>query len=201
MVTCAGGNFVAGSSVFIYGPMIAFVNVSSPASFSAASEVDVDTTGLDTIPNFLPFVAAFEAVTAGPWITLNMGGLSANYIGPSEGLKQACYQAPSASGIGLEAWVAIEGVPGGSLRKAKFASNQTGVAVILAWSGAYETTGNISDGALRAATTAQVTGDAPAAPSIFAFQNELVITVGCDDGFVRVRRPDGIYAAGRRRAR
>jgi hypothetical protein len=61
-----------------------------------------------------------------------------------------------------------------------FAANQNAVTVCAAYSGEYNPTGVITGGAVRLATTARVTGNQPAAPSVAANAGELIIACGAD---------------------
>lgn len=126
-------------------------------------------------------VWAFEGVAAGsgPWIIPNIGQFAANVIGPAEGWLQACWQAPSASGVGFEVWVAINGA-GATNQQANFIANENVVSVIGAWTGEYNPTGLITGGPPRVATAAQVVGNAPPAPSIVANAGELIVACGGD---------------------
>jgi hypothetical protein len=155
----------------------AFVG-SDTAQVTAATQVSINPPG--PVGTFFAVVYAFQGVAAGsgPWIIPNTGQFSTSFIGPSEGWQQACMQAPGATGVGLEVWCAINGSGGGGARIAAFVSSSTCQATAGAWSGAYAPTGSIFNGAVRSATTAQVTGNTPAAPSIVATAGDLVIPCG-----------------------
>lgn len=118
-----------------------------------------------------------QAAGSGPWIIPNTGQLTDDYIGSHTGWKLVCYEPPSASGVGLEVWAAISGTTSGTSH-ASLTSSLSFVAIQLYYSGIYAPTSSINDGAVRAATVAQVTGNTPAAPSVYAFASELVIAVG-----------------------
>jgi hypothetical protein len=132
------------------------------------------------VGNLLVAVYAFEGVAngSGPWIIPNTGQLSTAFIGPSSGWLQACWQTPSATGVGIEVWCAIHG--SGATQSAQFAASQNVVTVAAAWSGEYNPTGLISAAPPRIATTAQVTGDQPPAPSVLPNVGELVVACGGD---------------------
>lgn len=147
---------------------------------TAAAEVDVQFPAGVAAGQIVISCFAFESVAAGsgPWIQPNLGQLSSNYIGPSQGWQQACFQAPQATGVGIEVWAAIYSA--GSNQFAKFAANQNCTAVTVAYSGEYNPTGLIGGSPPRVATTAQVTGNAPPAPSVNANSGELIVACGGD---------------------
>lgn len=134
-----------------------------------------------TLNDLIIAVIAFEGVTAGsgPWITPNTGQFTADYIGPSEGWKRCAWQAPSATGVGMEIWAAINGTLIGTSH-AQLTSSLNWVTVQAYYSGIYEPTDSITDGAVRAAVSAQVTGDDPAAPSVYAYVDELIVVCAGD---------------------
>lgn len=153
---------------------------SANATATAATEIDCSRPAGVTVGDIIVAVVAFEGVAAGsgPWIIPNNGQLSALYIGPSQGWQQACWQSPSATGVGIEVWTAIHG--GGTVQNALFAASQNAVTVTVAYGGEYNPTGNITGGAVRLEPTAQVTGNQPPAPSVLANGGELVVAVGGD---------------------
>lgn len=160
---------------------MAFAFLSS-ANGNVSGGTQVDWTANYALGALMVAVYAFDnvAVGSGPWSTPNNGQLSTAFIGPSTSWQQAAWVGPSAQGVGIEVWCAINGAVGAQTRSLQLASAQTCQAVVGAWSGAYAPNNNISDGAVRAVATRQPTGNAPAAPSIFAFAGELVIAV-CGD--------------------
>lgn len=125
-------------------------------------------------------VYAFEGVAAGsgPWIVPNIGQLATDYIGPAEDWQQVCWQTPGAAGVGIEVWAAIH--ESGGNQSAQFVSAENVVTVCAAWSGEYNPNGTIQGGAPRLASTAQVTGNKPAAPSVAANAGELIIACAGD---------------------
>jgi len=129
---------------------------------------------------FYAWVFAFNGVAAGsgPWVKPWATGDPPNAIGPTHGWIQAGFQAPSGSGVGIEVWVAING--GSGPRQANFTGSFACQGAVGAWSGAYAPFGSINDGALRAATFAQVTGNTPASPSGNAVTGDLVIPCAAD---------------------
>lgn len=126
-------------------------------------------------------VWAFEGVAAGsgPWIIPNIGQYAANVIGPAEGWLQACWQTPSATGVGIEVWVAFNGA-GSVNQSANFTASMNAVSVMSAWTGQYNPSGTITGSPPRVATTAQVTGNQPAAPAVTANSGELIVACGGD---------------------
>jgi hypothetical protein len=156
---------------------IAYRASGAAAPFSAATSVSVpraSVTALDFL--CITFAVESQAAGSGPWVLPNTGQFANNVVGPSTGWLLAGFQAPSATGVGLEVWVAINGGTGPAI--AELVSSYTGVAVMSAWSGVYYTTGRISNGALRTSAFQQWTGNAPQAPAVTAFVNELVIACG-----------------------
>ena len=129
---------------------------------------------------FIVAVFAFEGVAAGsgPWIIPNTGQLSNVMVGPAEDWLQVCWQGPSASGVGIEVWAAIQ--ESGTQQGATFTAAQNVVGVAAAWSGEYNPTGNITPATVRLAPTQGVVGNAPAAPAVVANVGELIIACGGD---------------------
>lgn len=157
----------------------AFVG-SSNATATGATEVDnVVPVGVAAGQLILTAIA-FENVASGsgPWIIPNNGQFSANYIGPSTGWQQLCFQAPSGTGTGLEVWGAI--YTSGTNQNAMFAASQNAVMVAAAWSGEYNPTNLIGGAPPRQTATRQVTGNAPAAPSVTANSGDLIVACGGD---------------------
>lgn len=150
------------------------------ATTGGATELDCNRPAGIAAGNLIIALYAFENVAAGsgPWIIPNNGQYLSTFIGPAQGWQQVCWQSPSAAGVGIEVWAAVHG--SGTVQNAKFAASYAAVTVTAAWSGEYAPTGTISDGAVRLATTAQVTGSQPAAPSVVANAGELIIACGGD---------------------
>lgn len=143
---------------------------------SAASSITVPKPSGSLTGNLVIVVFSFENVapSSGPWIDPSGG----TEFGPANGWKQLCWQAPSATGTGIEVWAAII-VSWTVAHAAGFYATESAVAASSCWSGQYGSN-VLTDGTVRAAVTAQVTGNEPEAPSIFAFQNELVVACGAD---------------------
>lgn len=120
-----------------------------------------------------------QAPGSGPWVDESGSGPGTGVIGSGSGWRRACYQAPDATGSGLEIWVSIWGGGSGTITLNLLSSLNT-IILLGAWSGAYAPTGHITDGALRAAVSAQVSGDDPAAPSVYAYVDEILIAAGAD---------------------
>ncbi len=158
--------------------MIAFKEVSSIVSGTGTS-IDMPRPAGVTTGDLLIVVLGFEGVASGsgPWVVPGDGS-DTNIVSVPGGWKRVCYQSPSATGNGLEVWAAIHGSGihvvfplTGSLPY----SSQTA-----SYTGEYETSMSIFDGAIRAATTAQWTGDDPEAPSVYVYSEEMVVAVGAD---------------------
>lgn len=151
---------------------ISFVGINS-ADTAGATTLAVSAAPGQAVGDLIIAVCAFEGVASGsgPWVTDDPTD-----VGTAQGWKRVCYQAPSATGVGLEVWSAI--YSSGSGATFHFDTTRTCVISRGAWRGVYQPTGQITDGAVRDSATAQVTGNNPNAPSIFAFQNELVIACG-----------------------
>ena len=143
------------------------------------------------VGNLILAVYSFENVAAGsgPWITPNTGAFDNTYIGPAEGWLQICQLDPIGTGMGLEVWAAVHG--SGTVQNAKFNGTYSAVAVTAAWSGEYQPTGSIFDGAVRVSTTQNWTGNAPASPSVFAVAGEMVVAVGADAMTATFGNPSG----------
>jgi hypothetical protein len=159
---------------------ITFLNAASPVSGSSVTSVSIPRAS-STLDDFLLIVLGFEGVAAGsgPWVVDSSGSAQ---LGTTEGWARVCYQAPAATGCGLEVWAAIN--HGISAVTANFASAKTLIAQMFAWSGEYHggPTDFIADGGtFRAATTEQVSGDNPQAPSIYSFVDELVVVCAADE--------------------
>jgi hypothetical protein len=158
---------------------ISFVAATS-VTFTSASEGDLLIPGGAGGGDLVISVFAFEGVAAGsgPWIVPNLGQFSNDYIGPPQGWQQVCWQSPSGTGVGIEVWCAI--LFGATRQFAAFASAQSGVAVNSAYSGVYGNSNPVLGQTVRLATTAQVTGNQPAAPTVTANAGEMVVAVGGD---------------------
>lgn len=154
---------------------------SASAPANSGTEVDCNRPAGVQVGDVIIAVYAFENVAAGsaPWIVPNIGQFSTNYIGPSQQWLQICQQGPSANGVGIEVWAAIHG--SGTVQDAMLNGTYNAVTVTVAYGGEYNPSGVISAGVpVRGSTTAQVTGNAPSAPSVFAFANDLVVACAGD---------------------
>lgn len=153
---------------------------SNNAAATGATEVDLSVPAGVGAGQIIVGVYAFEGVAAGsgPWIVPNNGQLAADFIGPSKGWQQVCFQAPNATGVGIEVWAAI--YTSGTHQYAEFTTSQNAVAVCGAWSGEYNPNGQITGAPPRVSATAQVVGNQPAAPNVTANNGELVIACGGD---------------------
>lgn len=125
-------------------------------------------------------VWAFENVAAGsgPWIIPNTGQFNPDGLGPAKSWQQVAFQSPSVAGVGIEVWASI--YSSGTDTIGNFAASQNVTAVIGAWSGEYNPTGLISGAPPRVATSAQVTGNQPAAPSVTPNSGDLIVACGGD---------------------
>lgn len=150
------------------------------ATATGATEVDCNRPTGISAGNLIIAVYAFEGVasSSGPWIVPNIGQLSTSYIGPSQGWQQICWQRPGATGVGIEVWAAIH--QSGTRQWATFSASQNAVAVTVGYSGEYNPTGVITGALPRVASTAQVTGNRPAAPAVNANSGELIVACGGD---------------------
>jgi len=161
---------------------LAFAYVGSAnAAVSGATEIHCNRPAGIATGNLIVAVYAFEGVGAvsGPWITPNTGSLSSNYIGPATGWEQLAMESPSGSGVGVEVWGAVH--TSGTIQWAAFNASYSAVTVTAGYSGEYAPNNSILDGCVRGATVAQVTGNAPPAPSVFSVTNDLVIAIGADE--------------------
>lgn len=147
---------------------------------AAATEIHCNRPAGVAFGNIMILAFAFEGVAAGsgPWVAPNTGSFGGNYIGPANGWQQIIQQDPSGTGTGLEVWAAVH--QAGSVNYAMFTGTYSAVVVAAAWSGEYAPNNVIQDGAIRVTAQAQVTGNAPPAPSVFADNGELVVAVGAD---------------------
>lgn len=117
---------------------------------------------------------------SGPWIDPNAGH---PYDSNATGWYRVLWRAPSATGNGLEVWASVHGA--GTTQFAFLSGVGTLSYVIrgLLYGGTFVAAGHTdpsSNGMISGSTSAQVTGNNPAAPSVFAFQNELVVAVAAD---------------------
>jgi len=153
---------------------------SGPSAAGTGTQITVNRPGGVAVGDLLIVILGFEGVAAGsgPWVVPGDGS-DTTVVGEAEGWKQVCYQAPAATGCGLEVWAAIH--ISGDHEKFNLVGSLSYVAETVSYTGAYDAlTGTISDGAIRGATTEQVSGDSPNSPAIHAFENELLIVVGAD---------------------
>ncbi len=106
---------------------------------------------------------AFEGVAAG----------SGPYISgtPQLGWFRLLFQAPSATGAGLEVWGAILG--SGSQTTFNFSPNANGVGRMMSYQGSAGAVGNLQP-AIESTATAQVTGDNPSCPSIDTLTDDVM---------------------------
>lgn len=153
---------------------------SASATATAATEIDCNRPAGIVTGDIIVALYAFENVAAGsgPWIIPNTGQFSDLYIGPSQGWLQVCWQTPSAAGVGIEVWCAMQGT--GTVQDAKFVVAQSAVTVTVGYGGEYNPSNFISGAPPRIAVTAQVTGNQPAAPSVLANGGELIVACGGD---------------------
>lgn len=160
---------------------MSFSYVGSINAYTAGA-TELDWSGSFATGTLLVAVYAFQSVApgSGPWSVPNVGQLANTFVGPATGWAQVGWQAPSATGVGIEVWCAINGPPTVFTRKLAFAVSQQVQLSLAGYSGAYAPNGTISDGAVRASATATVTGNNPAAPSITANGGELVVACGGD---------------------
>lgn len=127
-------------------------------------------------------ILGVEGATAGsgPWIDPN--ATHPPYDNNGTGWYRVLFQAPSATGNGLEVWASVHG--GGTTQFAFLAGATLTYAIQgLLYGGTYVAAPNTdpsTNGMISASASAQVTGDNPAAPSVFAFQNELVVACAAD---------------------
>ncbi len=120
-------------------------------------------------------VFGFEGVASGsgPWIDHIDDGLSLH------GWKRVGYQAPSATGCGIEVWDLWDWDSGPSTAFS-FVSSLPYVARGLVYTGQYVDAEFAADG-VRASTTLQVTGDDANAPSVYAYDNEMLVVCAAQE--------------------
>lgn len=164
---------------------IAFEAVNSAASGSAVTELSFTLTGTPS-RQLLIATFGFENVLAssGPWVVDSDGTGSPPSMGAATGWQRVCWKPPSADGgNGIEVWAVLWG--SGTTGRAVFDAARTVVYQIARYTGIYDPLGSggassllpVSQGIIRASTTAQVTGNNPAGPSVYAFVDERVVTV------------------------
>jgi len=160
---------------------MAFAFVDSTSNYTA-SGTSVDAAHSFATGTLLIGVYAFQGVTpvSGPWGDPNLGQYGTDHVGPSTGWQRVAWQAPSGSGVGIEIWAAINSTTSAGGRILAFTGTYQCQVVMGAWTGAYAPTGSILDGAVRVATTAAVTGNAPAAPAVSVNAGELIVAVAGD---------------------
>jgi len=152
-----------------------------PTAAGTGSSLNLGRPGGVSVGDLLVVVLGFEGVASGsgPWVTDPASDPFSEYVTVANGWKRICYQDPSASGCGVEVWAAVHG--SGAFEIFQFVSSLSYSVGTLSYVGEYATSNSIFDGAIRGATTRQVTGDHPAAPDVYAFENELLIAVGADE--------------------
>jgi hypothetical protein len=141
-----------------------------------------------TVSNLIPGLASgdftivalgFEGVAAGsgPWVDGTFVPSDHSIVSNTTGWLRLLYQAPSATGVGLEVWAAIHG-SGRTLEKFNLISSLAVVAAVAAYRGqAHSDVPPPTASPVRVTATAQWTGDNPAAPSLSALAGELVVAV------------------------
>lgn len=160
---------------------IAFLGANS-ASTNGATSLAIPSFSAGAAVGDLFIVAlGFEgrASGSGPWVQPWTGGDPSDVIGEGTDWKQILYQAPSATGCGLEVWAAvILGAGGGAPVTAKFTGSYAAVGVSLGFSGIYGS--HILDGTVRIGTSDQWTGDDPEAPSVYAYTGEMLVALATE---------------------
>ncbi len=150
---------------------------SSSSSTNGATSLSVPDPGYSV--GFLAVIAVgFEgqAAGSGPWVLPHQPGDPSTVVGEATDWKQILYQAPSATGNGLEVWAAVIIGAGGGSVTVRFTGSYAAAATQVCYSGQYGT--HILDGAVRAFAKRQWTGDDPEAPSVFAYEQELLLACG-----------------------
>lgn len=159
---------------------LTFVSVATPTPFTSVNTISA-ASAIGPLGDLIMYVIAVENVAAGsgPWVAPNTTTPGTAVIGPATGWEQVLYQAPSATGVGLEVWAAIEGVtsPQGN-RIINLVSTLSGSVVCGKWSGPYAPTGLITDGAIRSSAKQQWTGNSPQSPAVTPQSGDLVVPVG-----------------------
>jgi len=178
---------------------ISFVGAAAAISGASQPYSDAITWPDATQTDLVLAVFGFEGVAggSGPYIDYDPSGVHGTIEG--NGWVRLLYQAPSASGNALEVWAAFRGT--GTSTSFLFTGSYSYVARGLQYRGEYNPGGGSyvdfvnGNGTVRAYSTAQVTGNNPAAPSVYAFANEMVIALGSDQlqspGFGTPTSPTG----------
>lgn len=152
---------------------LAFHAATAAVSSSSDSSATLTWVGSPGSPGDMLIAAfGFEGVSAGagPWIPDNSGFLAA------AGWARALFQGPSATGCGLEVWH-TDGWTTGATQTFAFDTTHSYVAQGFQYTG--QLVGDLS-AVVRIAATAQTTGDNPQTPSIYTFQNEMVVAFASD---------------------
>lgn len=144
---------------------IAFQAASAAVSSGGASSATITWPGAPS-NQLLIAVLGFEVGTGtGPWVTST----------PQPGWQRCFYQDPSATGCGLEVWNVQQWTSGPSTTF-NFGTSRAYVARGLVYTGQYTGAGNV----VRASVNQSVTGNSPSAPTIYAYQNEMVVALGAE---------------------
>lgn len=143
--------------------MIAFQAASAATSSASASSTTITWPGLPS-GQLLIAVFGFEGVASG----------SGPYVNntPQSGWEQQLFQAPSATGCGLEVWN-TQSWSSGPTTTFNFNGSPAFVAQGLVYTGQFTGAGDV----IRASTSQSVSGNNGQSPGIFAFANELVIVL------------------------
>lgn len=150
---------------------------SSSASTNGATSLSIPDPGV-VIGDLWVIALGFEgrAAGSGPWVQPWQSGDGTDVIGEHTHWQQVLYQAPSATGCGLEVWAAIIIGVGSGPVTANFTASYAAAAASVGYSGIYGT--DILDGGtVRASAKDQWTGDDPECPSVYAYQRELLLAV------------------------
>ena len=154
---------------------ISFVDHCTPQSATGATSVTMTTPAAAGEFDLAILAAAFEGRGAGsgPWID---GSHGTGYVALSTGWQRVLYQAPSATGNGLEVWAALL-TPVPQTHIVAFTGSYDAIVCEALYRGVYRPSGSIADGAIRTSEKQQWTGDDPECPSVFAYAGERVIAV------------------------
>lgn len=114
-----------------------------------------------------------RASGSGPWVDPSGSGPGTGILGPGSGWTLIGYQAPSATGNGLEVWAAVYGT--GSNVEIDFTGSYAAVAAISCYRGVLDDTDE--NRVVRTSAFQQWTGDDPECPAVVAVRRE--ITVAC----------------------
>lgn len=149
---------------------ISFTGSSSASTTGSQTSVTISQAGGSG--DLMVLALGFEgrAAGSGPWVDTSAATPGSGIIGPATGWYQVGYQAPSATGNGLEVWAAFHG---GTTAQANFTGSYSAIAAMAAYSGVIAAA--IGSSVLRDSTFAQWTGDDPECPSIVAVRRELVV--------------------------